>query len=154
MFTSMKERLQYFITREKLSPAKLADILGIQRSGLSHILSGRNKPGYDFILKLLDNFEELNAEWLITGKGDPYKSGLTNPTSIRNRIEDTKTGFQSTLFNENKEIESKKSNPKPSEISINDNSLPIIGEKRILTKVLFVYSDGTFEEYNKGKELG
>jgi transcriptional regulator with XRE-family HTH domain len=150
----MKERLQYFLTQEKLSPAKLADILGIQRSGLSHILSGRNKPGYDFILKLLDNFEELNAEWLITGKGDPYKSNLTMSNSVNNGIEDAKTGFQSTLFNENKEIEPKRSSPKPPEISINDNTLPTIGKKKILTKVLFVYSDGTFEEYNKGKELG
>src|SRR5574344_836187 len=69
----MKSRLQQFLEVEQLSPAKLADIIGIQRSGLSHILSGRNKPGFDFIQKLLIKFPALNAEWLITGRGKIYK---------------------------------------------------------------------------------
>ena len=45
----MKSRLQQFLEVEQLSPARLSEIMGIQRSGLSHILSGRNKPGFDFI---------------------------------------------------------------------------------------------------------
>lgn len=69
----MNTRLQQFLTLENLTPARLADILGVQRSGMSHILSGRNKPGYDFILKLCTKFPHLNANWFITGKGKPYK---------------------------------------------------------------------------------
>ena len=69
----MNNRLQQFLTLENLSPARLADMLGIQRSGLSHILSGRNKPGYDFILKLCTKFPHLNANWFITGQGKPYQ---------------------------------------------------------------------------------
>ena len=68
----MNTRLQQFLTLENLSPARLADILGVQRSGMSHLLSGRNKPGYDFILKLCTKFPDLNANWFITGKGKPY----------------------------------------------------------------------------------
>jgi len=49
----MNRRLQQFLELEQLTPSRLADILGVQRSGLSHILSGRNKPGYEFIHKLL-----------------------------------------------------------------------------------------------------
>ncbi len=69
----MNSRLQQFLELENLTPARLADMLGVQRSGLSHILSGRNKPGYDFIYKLLTRFPAVNAEWLLTGKGKPYK---------------------------------------------------------------------------------
>ena len=69
----MKERLQQFLNSEQLTSSKLSDILGIQRSGMSHILSGRNKPSFDFIQKLLLKFPSLNAEWLITGKGNMYK---------------------------------------------------------------------------------
>ncbi|MBP3342886.1 MAG: helix-turn-helix transcriptional regulator, partial [Bacteroidales bacterium] len=69
----MNTRLQQFLTLENLTPARLADILGVQRSGMSHILSGRNKPGYDFIFKLCTKFPHLNANWFITGKGKPYK---------------------------------------------------------------------------------
>ena len=72
-FTFMNTRLQQFLTIENLTPARLADILGVQRSGMSHILSGRNKPGYDFIFKLCTKFPHLNANWFITGKGKPYK---------------------------------------------------------------------------------
>lgn len=77
-FTFMNNRLQQFLSLENLTPARLADILGIQRSGLSHILSGRNKPGYDFILKLCTNFPDLNANWFITGKGKPYKDAASS----------------------------------------------------------------------------
>lgn len=69
----MNSRLQQFLELENLTPARLADMLGVQRSGVSHILSGRNKPGYDFINKLLLKFPAINAEWLLTGKGKPYK---------------------------------------------------------------------------------
>jgi len=69
----MNNRLQQFLDLENLSPARLADILGVQRSGVSHILSGRNKPGFDFIQKLLIKFPSLSADWFLTGKGKPYK---------------------------------------------------------------------------------
>ena len=78
----MNERLQQFLTLENLSPARLADILGVQRSGMSHILSGRNKPGYDFIFKLCTKFPDLNANWFITGKGKPYKDQSSEIPSI------------------------------------------------------------------------
>ena len=72
-FTSMNNRLQQFLELENLTPAKLADTIGVQRSGLSHILSGRNKPSYDFITRLLAKFPRINSDWLLTGKGKPYK---------------------------------------------------------------------------------
>lgn len=69
----MNNRLQLILKLENLSPARLSDLMGIQRSGLSHILSGRNKPSFEFINKLLLKFPDINAEWLITGKGKPLK---------------------------------------------------------------------------------
>ena len=76
----MNNRLQQFLDLENLSPARLADLLGVQRSGVSHILSGRNKPGFDFIQKLLTKFPALSADWFLTGKGKPYKE-MNNPLS-------------------------------------------------------------------------
>ena len=69
----MNERLKQFLTMENLTPGQFADIMGIQRSGISHLLSGRNKPSYDFIQKMMTCFPTLNIEWLILGKGKPYK---------------------------------------------------------------------------------
>lgn len=81
----MNNRLQQFLEIENLTPARLADMLGVQRSGMSHILSGRNKPGYDFIYKLLTKFPALSADWFITGKGKPYKEMNTlSPAGYKN----------------------------------------------------------------------
>lgn len=77
----MDKRLQQFLELEDLTPSKLADILQIQRSGISHLLSGRNKPSFDFIEGLLTNFPQINPEWLILGKGKPYKSQISLPPS-------------------------------------------------------------------------
>ena len=74
---TFESRLQQVLTMEELSPAKFADMLGIQRSGISHLLSGRNNPSFDFITRMLDHFPELNADWLLMGKGKPYKDSST-----------------------------------------------------------------------------
>lgn len=70
----MKRQIQKIIETEGLSPAKFADEIGVQRSSVSHILSGRNKPSYDLIIKILERFSGINAEWLLTGNGDMIKS--------------------------------------------------------------------------------
>lgn len=66
----MKERIKKYMDHKGLSAAELADIIGVQRSNLSHILTGRNNPGASFIEKLLQTYPELDARWLITGEGD------------------------------------------------------------------------------------
>ncbi len=95
----MNNRLQQFLTLENLTPARLADMLGIQRSGLSHILSGRNKPGYDFILKLCLKFPHLNANWFITGRGKPYLDSNIQTTTLQTNPEsDTLSSDSSRNF--------------------------------------------------------
>ena len=69
----MQEQIQEILRREDLSSSQFADKIGVQRSSVSHVLSGRNKPGFDFIYKILESFTGINAEWLITGYGDMYK---------------------------------------------------------------------------------
>ena len=69
----MNTRLQQFLELENLTPARLADMLGIQRSGLSHILQGRNKPSFDFLNRILTKFPHISADWLMTGRGKAYR---------------------------------------------------------------------------------
>lgn len=70
----MKDRILQFLASKSLSPTHFADLLKVQRSGVSHILAGRNKPSYDFIAKMLLTFPSINAEWLLLGRGEMYKS--------------------------------------------------------------------------------
>ncbi len=69
----MKERLVQLLDLERLSPSKFADIIGVQRSSVSHIISGRNKPSFDFLQKTMKAFPGLNADWLILGEGTMYE---------------------------------------------------------------------------------
>ena len=65
----MHSRLKYWMEIEVLKSSALADNIGVNRATISHILSGRNKPSIDFLQKLLSNYPELNANWLISGVG-------------------------------------------------------------------------------------
>lgn len=69
----MKERILQFLQSEQISSTQFADAIGVQRSSISHILSGRNNPSFDFIRKMLQKYTEIRAEWLILGEGEMYK---------------------------------------------------------------------------------
>ena len=71
---SIVERIEIILRSRNLSPSKLADEIGVQRSGISHIMSGRNKPSLDFILKVLDTYPEISSGWLLKGEGSMDKS--------------------------------------------------------------------------------
>ena len=62
-----------------ISAGDLASALDVQRSNISHILNGRNKPGANFIEKFLLTFPDLNARWLLTGKGKMTYEKVRNP---------------------------------------------------------------------------
>jgi len=66
----MNNRIKQFMDHQGLSSSELADSIGVQRSNVTHVLQGRNKPGFQFISKLLETYPEINAKWLITGQGE------------------------------------------------------------------------------------
>ena len=70
---AMDKRLQQFLDAENISQAQLADTLGVARAGISHILSGRNKPGFDFLEAMAVHYPQISMDWLLTGKGRMYK---------------------------------------------------------------------------------
>ena len=75
----MDKRLQQFLDAENITQAQLADRLGVARAGVSHILSGRNRPGFDFLEAMALHFPSVSMDWLLTGKGRMYKEAVTPP---------------------------------------------------------------------------
>lgn len=67
---TMKERIVALMDYFHMTPGQFADRISVQRSSISHILSGRNKPSLEFIQKILRHFPEINTDWLILGKGE------------------------------------------------------------------------------------
>ncbi|WP_297553793.1 helix-turn-helix transcriptional regulator [uncultured Alistipes sp.] len=70
----MKDKLLQLMKSEGLTSSRLAEILEVQPSGISHILSGRNKPGFDFLQKILRRFPQINPDWLLLDSGAMYRA--------------------------------------------------------------------------------
>ena len=78
----MKEKFQQFMISKGLNASRLAEMLGIQPAAISHILSGRNKPSFDLLQKLLKAFPDLNPDWLLLDSDLMYRNSASNGTSI------------------------------------------------------------------------
>ncbi|MDR2039935.1 MAG: helix-turn-helix domain-containing protein [Bacteroidales bacterium] len=145
----MKDRLNKVISSEGLTPSLLADEMGIQRSGISHILSGRNNPSFDFIQKILTRFPKLNAEWLILGKGAMYKNMPEEVPDLFSSISgNDKTPLSPTPPIQNKESSSGEGDESTSaENKVEISPLKELKEKRIERIVVF-YTDHTFSAYS------
>lgn len=89
----MNTRLELFMRSEGLTAAKLAEILSVQPSSISHLLSGRNNPNFEFISRILRMFPELNPDWIINGQGGMYRD--KSVVDIENKpIEEVGTGHE------------------------------------------------------------
>lgn len=77
----MNSRLLQFLNAENITQAQFADSIGVTRASISHIISGRNKPSYEFISVMMKKYPQLNPEWLILGKGRMYNDRPAQQTS-------------------------------------------------------------------------
>lgn len=68
----MIERINLIMRAKNITASQFADEINIQRSGMSHIMSGRNKPSLDFIMRVLKRYPEIDTDWLLFGKGEMY----------------------------------------------------------------------------------
>ena len=146
----MKDRIIQFLKENNLTSTKFADVIGVQRSSISHILSGRNKPSFDFIEKMLIAYPDMDAQWLITGKGDMYKnqpslfdqkqSDSNNDLTQRELNIQNPVNSNTVISNSEEEIESKKENI----TKIEDKSTDI-------ERVIIFYKDGSFKDYKPDK---
>ena len=77
----MKEKLQELLDRENLRPGQLAERLDVNPASISHILKGRNKPGIEFLQKILRAFPKLNPDWLLLDSAQYERDGATAPSA-------------------------------------------------------------------------
>ena len=118
----IKDRLRMIMDSHKLNAGSFADRIGVQRSNVSHVLSGRNKPSFDFIEKLLLAFPRVSAEWLFTGKQEKKEV-------------------------DNLEQKDKQSPAKVAESSIAAENKVKTGSDKKIVKTLVFYEDFTFDVF-------
>lgn len=102
----MNDRVQLILKTKNISASRFADEIGVQRSNISHIISGRNNPSLDFIQKILKRFPDINSDWLIFGKGTMYKEQDLFSAVEYNKIDKSKatsqiSPIQGDIFDEN-----------------------------------------------------
>jgi len=143
----MKERLSKIITSEGLTPSLLAEEIGVQRSGISHILSGRNYPSFDFLQKLLERFPKLNAEWLILGKGNIYKPTVSDSPELFTFPASVEKTTVSTAVPEKPPGLSSEDDHQEKLPEANSKILLPAEPKKTIEKMIVLYTDKTFAMY-------
>jgi len=150
----MEERIIQFLKAEGINPTRFAERIGVQRSSISHILSGRNKPSYDFIVKIMESFPSLSPEWLLRGKGMMYKSEMPVQPGLFDKLEALNQAAQpeTAIKSDTQAPESLKPLPLEDKSNVADllgsvgKSLESNPGKRI-EKVVIFYSDKTFSDF-------
>jgi transcriptional regulator with XRE-family HTH domain len=128
------DRIKKIIELLNTDARHFAEKLGVEPSSISHLISGRNKPSFNFLEKLVKTYPEVNVVWLLSGEGEPLTN--TNKNYVKQNIFD----FDNQG---NKNIETKEDNIN---IEINKTNSAIQNKK--VEKIILIYSDGTFKIYN------
>ena len=163
----MIRRIELVMKSQNLTSSQFADKLGVQRSGMSHILSGRNKPSLDFVLKVLAGFPDLNPQWLLQGKGKMYANmaevvevqKMENPEAPLPFCEaypepyDKGESLTDALLNmaPTPEVQEEQAAQMEQAERVEERDFKSEPKKKISRIVLF-YNDGTFSEFAPGNE--
>jgi len=143
------KRLETILDYYGLSASVFADKIGVQRSSMSHLLSGRNKPSLDFIIKVVEIFPEVDLYWILNGKGSfPKEENVQKkieetifapiePIQMQTELSSPDLFSPASSSNFEQEMQQKeKSNHSPTIISSNT-----------IERIVIFYTDGTFKNY-------
>ena len=146
------KRLEQLMDYYSLNASGFADKIGVQRSSISHLLSGRNKPSLDFVMKILDIFPEVNLYWILEGKQEFLKKDVKVVSTVIEKKIDLPPAIavDENLFSENL-FEQKMNEPSP--ISKSEPMEQVVLQKLNRTstifKIVIFYNDGTFKDFEQ-----
>ena len=146
----MKERILQFLKEENKTSAQFAEEIGVQPSGISHIISGRNNPSLEFVLKMLERYNYLSTDWLLFGKGEMYNI-KQNPSLF-----DEYNTFTNTKDNLFEQADIPINNLDSSNLQITETThlqeaKEMSRKQKSISKIVWFYDDNTFEEFKRGK---
>lgn len=128
------ERLHKIMEYHDLSAASFADKIDVGRSSISHLLSGRNKPSLDFVMKIVNAFPDVELYWLLNGKGSFPKKEETKQESIPPKA--PARSPQPDLFQTHED-------PVRKDLK----EFPVSNSKKPISRIVIFYQDGTFEAF-------
>lgn len=174
-YVIMNQRIQELIEKLNLTSSKFADEIGVPRSSISHIVSGRNKPSLDFVTKILEKYPEVNINWLLFGRGECFSGDIEStqtdisssdtPKEIKkeaseqglfshdNKEETANEVVEQAVNKELKDEEPEKYNAVNTSKTVkkeeNYRSVKTSSENDDIEKLIVFYNDKSFEVFNK-----
>jgi len=141
----IKNRILTFLRTENISSAQFAQEIGVQPSGISHIISGRNKPSLEFIVKMLTRYPSLSSDWLLFGNGPIFREGKSiDLFSTKQDI----LPRDKEIFTDSYQPESQKSDSREdkstSEMKVQPHAASLRSKSR---RIIIFNEDGTFSEH-------
>lgn len=156
--SQMLERIKRFIETQNMSSSAFANAIGVQRSSVSHILSGRNKPSLDFVLRLKKHYPELNLDWLLFGKGPILMTKKSSEEDSTNSEKSDISHIEKPIATpEPKNLFDEITNQPNEKLERIEEEKPILEKKgsnffgldnKSIKKIILLYEDNSFEEYN------
>jgi transcriptional regulator with XRE-family HTH domain len=149
------KRLEIILDYYGLNASSFADKIGVQRSSMSHLLSGRNKPSLDFVMKILDVFPDVDMYWILNGKGSFPKAEdqifntghemVSENQKPVTPVSPSENFIAGDLFSEINYTEKSKTEIRNSAEVKNAN---FVSDESEVERIVFFYKNGTFKVYN------
>lgn len=153
----MKDRIKHFIETKGISAGEFADVIDVQRSNISHILNGRNKPSASFIEKLLNAFPDLNARWLMTGNGEMFYTKQSASSVGQLPLDFKSVSAKNERIEEEVEVEyhtnkiatEKQTDNLPQEptLTVTADKKDAVSNEPDIDRIVVLYKDGSFSSY-------
>jgi predicted transcriptional regulator len=128
--SNFSKRLQKILDFYGVTATSFSEKIAFNRSTISHLLSGRNKPSLEFVMKVLQTYPEVDLYWLLYGKG-------SFPTPLNKVSTQIKT---TSKQNEIPVIDA--------ENSVFENIAIKNSNTSAIERIILCYKDGTFKQYN------
>lgn len=158
----MVNRIFTFIESLQLTPTEFADTIGVSRASISSIKTGRTQPTLSLVEKIKQRFPEIDINWLILGEGDTpivnrseQEIELFPNDEVKSEIEVTQNSSNDDTANEYQAVyiaETPRKIEEEPQVVNQETNVPVqstIERKRSVKKVILLYDDGSFEEFNK-----
>lgn len=149
----MKEKLLDLMKHEGLKPSQLAEILEVNPAGISHILAGRNKPGFDLLQKILRRFPQINPDWLLLDSSQMYRDEHPGISQASAPASASQLPIDNDLFGsvEAKAVSPKTDRQEPEITQSAASQFPVSRTGASVQRVVLFYDDQTFESFEPTK---
>jgi len=144
------DRISKLLKTKKLSSSQFADEIGVQRSSVSHVLSGRNKPSLDFVTKILSAYADVNPDWLLSGKGNMFRGD--DALFRSGTLPFAEEGLTETGPEKGPVAEKPAKHELQRKVKNKTGSKNTASGRKVIDRIVIFYGDDTFREFTPDED--